>query len=71
MIQPHGSRSWSGKGIGGILISVAKIVLTTLCAGIHPSRTLPVVLDCSTDVFNFSFEGKRPDHRPELSIAKR
>ncbi|KAL9134185.1 MAG: hypothetical protein Q9175_004639 [Cornicularia normoerica] len=37
------------QGVGGILISVAKLVLTTLCAGIHPSRTLPVVLDCGTD----------------------
>lgn len=24
-------------------------MLTTLCAGIHPDRTLPVVLDCGTD----------------------
>lgn len=23
--------------------------MTTLCAGIHPNRTLPVVLDCGTD----------------------
>lgn len=38
------------QGVGGILISVAKLVLTTLCAGIHPSRTLPVVLDCGTNV---------------------
>ncbi|CZS98861.1 probable NAD-dependent malic enzyme [Rhynchosporium agropyri] len=37
------------QGVGGILISVAKLVLTTLCAGIHPNRTLPVVLDCGTD----------------------
>ncbi|MCJ1449742.1 NAD-dependent malic enzyme, mitochondrial [Mycoblastus sanguinarius] len=37
------------QGVGGILISVAKLVLTTLCAGIHPSRTLPAVLDCGTD----------------------
>lgn len=37
------------QGVGGILISVAKLVLTTLCAGIHPARTLPVVLDCGTD----------------------
>lgn len=37
------------QGVGGILISVAKLVLTSLCAGIHPSRTLPVVLDCGTD----------------------
>lgn len=31
------------------MISVAKLVLTTLCAGVHPNRTLPVVLDCGTD----------------------
>ncbi|KAK8012833.1 hypothetical protein PG991_010208 [Apiospora marii] len=37
------------QGTGGILISNAKLVLTTLCAGIHPDRTLPVVLDCGTD----------------------
>lgn len=37
------------QGVGGILISVAKLVLTTLCAGIHPNRTLAVVLDCGTD----------------------
>ncbi|KAF4980723.1 hypothetical protein FDECE_17825 [Fusarium decemcellulare] len=36
-------------GVGGILISVAKLVLTTLCGGVHPNRTLPVVLDCGTD----------------------
>ena len=44
--------SFSGigdQGVGGILISVAKLVLMTLCAGIHPNRTLPVVLDCGTD----------------------
>ena len=38
------------QGVGAILISTAKLVITTLCAGIHPSRTLPVVLDCGTDV---------------------
>lgn len=37
------------QGVGGVLISVAKLVLTTLCGGIHPNRTLPVVLDCGTD----------------------
>ncbi|KAI4182911.1 MAG: hypothetical protein LQ346_006455, partial [Caloplaca aetnensis] len=37
------------QGVGGILISVAKLVITTVCAGIHPARTLPVVLDCGTD----------------------
>ncbi len=28
---------------------MAKLVLTTLCAGIHPNRVLPVALDCGTD----------------------
>jgi malate dehydrogenase (oxaloacetate-decarboxylating) len=37
------------NGVGGILICVAKLVLATLCAGIHPARTLAVVLDCGTD----------------------
>ncbi|KAK4465103.1 putative mitochondrial NAD-dependent malic enzyme precursor [Cladorrhinum samala] len=37
------------QGCGGILISIAKLALTTLCAGIHPNRVLPVVLDCGTD----------------------
>ncbi|KKK25625.1 putative malate dehydrogenase [Aspergillus rambellii] len=37
------------QGAGAILISVAKLVITTICAGIHPSRQLPVVLDCGTD----------------------
>lgn len=37
------------QGVGGVLISVAKLVLATLCAGVHPNRCLPVVLDCGTD----------------------
>jgi malate dehydrogenase (oxaloacetate-decarboxylating) len=37
------------QGVGGILISVAKLALTTICAGLHPNRTLPVVLDTGTD----------------------
>ena len=37
------------QGVGAILISVAKLVIYTLCAGIHPSRSLPVVLDCGTN----------------------
>jgi len=37
------------QGCGGILISIAKLTLMTLCAGIHPNRVLPVVLDCGTD----------------------
>jgi malate dehydrogenase (oxaloacetate-decarboxylating) len=38
------------QGVGGILISVAKLVLYTLCAGINPSRTISVGLDCGTNV---------------------
>ena len=37
------------QGVGGIGISTAKLVLMTLCGGLHPNRTLPVVLDCGTD----------------------
>ncbi|KAL6877105.1 malate dehydrogenase [Trichoderma novae-zelandiae] len=37
------------QGVGGILISGAKLTLASLCAGVHPNRTLPVVLDCGTD----------------------
>jgi malate dehydrogenase (oxaloacetate-decarboxylating) len=39
------------QGVGGILISIAKLVLYTLCAGVHPNRTMPVVLDVGTDNF--------------------
>ena len=42
-------------GVGSILISVAKLVLATLCAGVHPNRILPVVLDCGTDVGVFQY----------------
>lgn len=41
------------QGVGGILISVAKLLLTTLCAGINPARVLPVVLDVGTNVRSF------------------
>lgn len=37
------------QGIGGILISIAKLALTTVCAGVHPNRTLGVVLDTGTN----------------------
>lgn len=37
------------QGTGGIGISIAKLALMTLCAGIHPSRVVPIVLDTGTD----------------------
>ena len=37
------------QGVGAVLISIAKLVITTVCAGIHPARSLPVVLDCGTN----------------------
>lgn len=37
------------QGTGGIGISIAKLALMTLCAGIHPGRGIPVILDVGTD----------------------
>lgn len=44
--------AWLGigdQGVGGILISIAKLALVTLCAGVHPQRCLGVVLDSGTN----------------------
>jgi len=37
------------QGIGGMDIPVAKLMVYTLCAGVNPGNTLPVMLDVGTD----------------------
>ncbi|HJO92851.1 MAG TPA: NAD-dependent malic enzyme [Victivallales bacterium] len=37
------------QGIGGMNISIAKLMVYTLCAGITPCRTLPIQLDVGTN----------------------
>ena len=37
------------QGSHGIAIPIAKLLLYSACAGVHPRQTLPVMLDLGTD----------------------
>lgn len=37
------------QGVGAMMIPVAKLMVYTLCGGIHPLRTLPIMLDVGTN----------------------
>lgn len=56
-------------GLNGVGISIGKLSLYTGAAGIHPEKTLPIVLDCGTnnennlkDPFYLGLRQKRPSY---------
>ncbi|CAM1508335.1 Fc.00g051830.m01.CDS01 [Cosmosporella sp. VM-42] len=62
-------------GINGVGISIGKLSLYTGAAGIHPEKTLPIVLDCGTnnegnlkDPFYLGLRQKRPSYAEQTAF---